>query len=321
MPNPNFDDVLTTTLNKHKKTISDNVSSKNALYAWIKKKNKIEKGAGGAKIVEPLSYNGNGSYRRYAGYDALDTAAYQVLTAAEYAWKGVSMTVRANGQEIRNNAGAEGIIKIVKAKVSNAIDTAANNFSDDLYSNGALSNQIGGLGSIIQATGLGTVGGIDSSLAANAFWRNKVLELAGTNAWNSTNILGYMKDLHMQLTRGNEKPDCIVATNDIFRAVWDSVQGSRMYIDEEQAKVGFSNIMFEGAIVFHDTNTNFAATGEKAYFLNTKYLGITVHKEADWAVGEKRVPTNEDSILIPILWQGNMTCSNRSMQGLLLDAA
>jgi hypothetical protein len=37
--------------------------------------------------------------------------------------------------------------------------TAANNMSIDLFSSGALTNQMGGLGAIITSDGTGTVGG------------------------------------------------------------------------------------------------------------------------------------------------------------------
>jgi hypothetical protein len=29
---------------------------------------------------------------------------------------------------------------------------------------------------------------------------------------------------------------------------------------------------------------------------------------------------NQDAVVIPMLWMGNLVCSNRSLQGLLLDA-
>lgn len=57
------------------------------------------------------------------------------------------------------NNGPERMINLAKAKINNAINTAANNMSVDIYSDGALANQIGGLALLIQASGTGTVGG------------------------------------------------------------------------------------------------------------------------------------------------------------------
>ena len=57
------------------------------------------------------------------------------------------------------NSGKEQIINLAEARVKNAMRTAANYMSIDLYSDGALANQMGGLALLIQSNGQGTVGG------------------------------------------------------------------------------------------------------------------------------------------------------------------
>ena len=74
----------------------------------------------------------------------------------------------ASGLEPGVNSGGAKIINLVKARMKNAIRTFKNNFSADLYSDGTLPNQIGGLQVLVSDAGTGTVGGIDSS--AWAFW-------------------------------------------------------------------------------------------------------------------------------------------------------
>ena len=82
-----------------------------------------------------------------------------MLSAAEYPWAQVAIHVTASGREIRQNSGKEAMINLVKARVNNAFRTANNNFTTDLYSTGALTNQINGLGALITTDGTGTVGG------------------------------------------------------------------------------------------------------------------------------------------------------------------
>ena len=53
------------------------------------------------------------------------------------------------------------------------------------------------------------------------------------------------------------------------------------------------------------------------YFLNTDYLGLTVHKDANWTELDEKMSVNQDAEVIPIIWQGNLTVSNRSLQGVL----
>src|SRR5512139_3918607 len=146
MPSPNstFTEMVTTTLRKHYREVTDNVSSNNALLNRLKKKGKIKTVSGGYEIAIPLDYAENGTYQRFSGYDSLNTDASDVLSSAQYQWAQVAIHVTASGRELRMNSGAEAMINLVKARVANAMRTAANNFSIDLYSTGALTNQIGG---------------------------------------------------------------------------------------------------------------------------------------------------------------------------------
>ena len=53
------------------------------------------------------------------------------------------------------------------------------------------------------------------------------------------------------------------------------------------------------------------------YFLNTDYLAVVVHEDANMSVLDEVKPYNQDAAVIPVLWMGNLTCSNRSLQGVL----
>lgn len=94
-----------------------------------------------------------------SGYDALNTSASDVLTSAKYDWAQAAIHVTASGRELRMNNGPQKMIALAKARMKNAKNTAANNMSVDIFSDGALTNQIGGLALLIQAAGTGTVGG------------------------------------------------------------------------------------------------------------------------------------------------------------------
>ena len=158
-PNSTFTELVTTTLRNHPTEISDNVSTHNALYRYLKEKGKIELLDGGYEIVRPLDWQNNSTYQRFSGFDTLSVAQSNVLTAAKYDWVQAAVHVVASGEELRKNAGKEQLINLMKARVKNAMRTAANNMSIDLFSSGALTNQMGGLGAIITSDGTGTVGG------------------------------------------------------------------------------------------------------------------------------------------------------------------
>lgn len=328
MPTPSsvFTEMVTTTDRSWGSKVTDNVSNHNALLNIMKKKGKIKTVSGGYEIAEPIEYAENATYQRYSGYDNLDTSSSDVLTSVKYDWQQVALHVTASGKEIRMNMGSkERMINLVKARKDNALRTAANNFSIDLYSSGALTNQIGGLANIIQTNGEGTVGGIVSGTFT--FWKNQFKEMTGTNlaaspsVTNAASMKADMNSLWLSLNRGADKPDLIVMSHDFYALFELGEQNLQRYADADMAQAGFQTLKYKSANVIFDDNTNFSTTQERAYFLNTDYLYLVQHKEAQWTMDEEKRPTNQDAIVVPMYWMGNLVCTNRSLQGILFDAS
>lgn len=324
-PSQIFTEMVTTTDRTWGQKITDNVSKHNALLNRMKSKGKIKTIGGGYEIAEPISYAENSTYQRYAGYDALNTNASDVLTTVKYPFRQVALHVTASGREIRMNSSKEAMKNLVRARKDNAIDTATNQFAIDLYSSGALSEQVNGLQNLIQTNGQGTVGGIDS--ATWTFWRNKFREATGTgtaatpSVANSVQFKGDMNALWLSLNRGADKPDLIVMTHDFYALYEVAEQEKQRYADSDLAKAGFTTLKYKSADVIFDDNANFSTTGETAYFLNTNYLYLVQHKEAQWTPDNEKTPVNQDAVVIPIYWMGNLVCTNRALQGRLIDAA
>lgn len=320
MPSPNatFTELVSTTFNKHSKEIKDNVSKNNALCNRLMKKGQHRLVDGGLSIVQPLDYNANNTYQRYSGYDLLNISASDVITSAQYQWRQIALNVVASGLELRINSGDSLIINLVKAKVKNAIRTFKNNFSGDIYSDGSLSNQINGLQALVSDLGTGTVGGIDSS--ANPFWRSIVQSAAAPLQGgagitpSATTIESLMLPLWLALTRGDDQPDLIVSSNDYY-TFFDNSQTSLKRYTDDTASGGFVSLKYKRADVIFDGGSGIP--NAHMYFLNTDYLELVAHKDADLAVMDEMKPVNQDAAVIPVLWMGNMTCSNRSLQGVI----
>lgn len=317
-PNSTFTELVTTTLREHPNEISDNVSDHNALYNRLSKKSKVKRAlSGGTEIVEPLDYAENGTFQRYSGYDTLSIEASDVLSAAKYDWVQSAVSVVASGRELRINSGKNQIIDLMKARTKNAIRTAANNMSVDLYSSGSLTNQMGGLAHIIQTDGGGTVGGIVST--TYTFWKNKFQEATGTGP-SYTDLKKDMLTLWLSMVRGTDKPDLIVSTHDLYTVYWDQLSDVQRYRNEDTPDT-FQSLKFQSADVMFDSNDNFSTTGEKMYFLNTDYLALRYHPDANWTPLEEKTSVNQDAAVVTMIWQGQLTCSNRSQQGVLIDAS
>lgn len=317
-PNAVFTEIVATTNREHPSLFADNVSDHNALLRRLKAKGKIKKIDGGYEIVRPLDYAENNTYQRYSGFDLLNVQASEVLSAAKFDWCQAAIHVVASGRELRQNSGRNQIADLAKQRLKNAMRTAANNQSVDLYSSGALTNQMGGTAHVITADGTGTVGGINS--ATYPFWANQFYEIPGANGWSKANIKGYMNTLWLRCVRGTDKPDVIVSSQDMFSAYWESLQDLQRFTSADKAEAGFPELKYNTADIIFDSNSNFSTTAEKMLYLNTDFLEMVVHQDANWAQEDDKVSTNQDGVVIPLLWMGNLVCSNRSLQGTLIDA-
>jgi hypothetical protein len=319
-PNATFTELVSTTFRKHSKDVKDNISRNNALYARMATKGNIRTEDGGLTIVQPLDYNANGTYQRYSGYDLLNIQQSDVISAAEYQWRQIALNVVASGLELRTNSGSSQIIKLAKARIKNAMRTFKNNFSYDLYADGTLPNQISGLQAMVADAGTGIIGGIDSGTWS--FWQNAVQSAAapiqggGAVVPSATTMeTGLMLPLWLNQVRGDDKPDLIVASNDYFTFFEGSQVAIKRYTNDDSVSGGFTSLKYKNADVIFDGGSGIPAA--HMYFLNTEYIELVVHKDANLSVQDQMSPYNQDAAVIPILWMGNMVCSNRRLQGVL----
>lgn len=327
MPSPNavFTELVSTTFRNHPKEVMDNVSKHNALYRMIAEGGRARTEDGGTSIAIPLEYASNGTYQRYSGLDLLNIAQSDVISSAEFQWRNIAIHVVASGNDLRINNGASKIASLAKSRIRNAINTFGNNFSADMYGDGTLTNQIGGLQLLVSDAGQGTVGGIDS--AAFPFWQSKVQSAAapmqGGGAITPSAVSGIMESLmlplYLETTRNNDCVDLIVASNDYFAFYEQGLSSQKQYMDNVMASAGFSALRYKKAKVIFDGNSGMPAS--RMYFLNTKNIELVAHTDANLTViGDETAglrPINQDAAVIPMLWMGNMTCSNRSLQGVM----
>lgn len=321
-PSTVFTELVATTWRNHSKDVKDNLSRNNALYNWMTRAGNVRKEDGGLTIATPLDYNSNGTYQRYSGYDVLNIQQSDVITAAEYQWRQIALNVVASGLELRVNSGGNAIVKLAKARIKNAMRTFKNNFSFDLYGDGTLPNQINGLQALVSDTGTGVIGGIDSS--AWPFWQNAVQSAAaplqGGDAItvSATTIESLMLALWLNQVRGDDKPDLIVSSNDWFSIYELSQVSLKRYTANNgsgTANGGFTSLKYKDADVVFDGGSGIP--NAHMYFLNTDYLELVVHTDANLSIQDDMKPYNQDATVIPILWMGNLSCTNRRLQGVM----
>ena len=116
MSNPNFDQLLSTTLANYRKQLTDNVFTARPLTYFLMDKGRIRMLDGGTKIVEPLIYGTNGTVNSYSGYDTISITAQDGITAAEYDWKQYAVSIAISGIEEAKNNGEQAVLNLLEAK-------------------------------------------------------------------------------------------------------------------------------------------------------------------------------------------------------------
>lgn len=316
-------EIVTTTLRNRTGQTADNVTKNNALLNRLKKKGNIKTVDGGRTIVQELEYAENGTFTRYSGYEALNISPSDVFAGAEYNYAQAAVAVSMSGLEMVQNSGKEAIINLLEGRIKNAERTLTNNIAIDCYSDGTGSGgrQIGGLAYLIDSTpSTGVVGGIDSSASIAAFWRNIAFSSStnGGAAATSANIQSYMNQIWVQLVRGSDAPDLIVADNNYWRLYLESLQSIQRIASSDMAEIGFSTIKYMNADVVLDGGVGGGAATNTMNFINTNYLYFRPHVDRNMAPLENdRFAVNQDAMVKLIGFAGNMTASNRRLQGIL----
>lgn len=321
VPNSVMTEIVTTTLRNRTGKLQDNVTKNNGLLNRLKKKGKVKTVSGGRTIVQEMEYQENGTFKRYSGYEALNISPSDVFTAAEFNWAQAAVAVSISGLEMLQNSGESAIIDLLESRISNAEKTITNNIALDCYSDGTADGgrQIGGLQLLVSSNpNTGTVGGIDRSQWA--FWRNKKFSglTDGGAAVTSANIQSYMNRLYLQLVRGSDQPDLIVADNNFYRYYLESLQAIQRIQSTDTAMAGFNGLKYMNADVILDGGYGGGAPVNSMYMLNTDYIYFRPHTDRFFTpLGDDRFAVNQDAMVKLVGFAGNMTLSNAFLQGVL----
>ena len=312
-PNSTYTEIVTTTLAGYSKTMADNVTNNNALLRHIDR-NGNKSPATGRTIVQELEYAANSTTKWYSGYEVLDTSTSNVFTAAEFNYKQLAGNVVISGLEQVENSGSEQIFNLLKSRIRNLEKSLKNDMATALYADGTGtdSKELGGLQLIVPGTVGNTVGGINSG--TYTFWANQVYDFSTEGATASaTTIQTAMNTLWLACIRGADRPDVIVGDTTYFGFYWASLQTNQRFTSDESASAGFMNLMFMDAPVYYDDQ----CPASKMYFLNTDYLFLRYAEGREFVPLGEKASVNQDALVMPVAWAGNLTVSNRARQGVI----
>ena len=318
-------DVVTTSLENRSRKLADNLTNNNALLMRLRKRGNSMPFSGGREIIQELAYTSNATFMWYSGYEPLNIALNDTMTAARFAIKQCAIAVVISGLEEIQNSGEQAMMNLIAMRGQVAENSFLNAMSTGLYSDGTAfgGKQIGGLQLLISKTPTtGTVGGIDAS--AQTWWRNTANDQTtdALSTVTATNIQPYFNKITLNLKRNSDGVDMIVADTVFYGFYLASLQTIQRITDTGTAGGGFTALKYYGAgkevDVILDGGKGGQIPASTAYFINSDFLFFRPSSARNFVViGGERANVNQDAIVKLSAWAGNLTCANRSLQGVL----
>lgn len=330
-PYPSIDDIVATTIENRSKEAADNVTRNNALLNRLDKRGNNRAYTpidGGTTIWQEIEYALNGTTQWYSGYEVINIAPQQIFSTAIFPIRQAAVSVSVSGLEELQNSGEERMIDLVGGRVNNAEKSLEDLIAVGIYSDGTVPKQINGLQALISKTPtMGTVGGIDASTWT--FWQNIAFSsnTDGGAPASAANIRSYMDMVYNQLIRGNDMPDIMVADNNYWELYNQNLQAIQRIAEANTGEGGFMALKYRGKDVLLDGGFQGYSTdpipvggvpANTMYFINTRYLQYRPHRDRNFTpIGKNRMSVNQDATVKLMGWAGNLTVSNRRLQGVL----
>jgi hypothetical protein len=241
--NSSVSDIIATNIQSRSGELADNVTNNNALLRRLKERGNVKTFSGGNVILQEIMYNDSttNNTNSYSGYEVLNVSQNSPISAAQFGITQYAAAVSISGLEMIQNSGKEAIIDLLDGRMNVAEAQLANRIGSDIYLDGTGNSgkNITGLGAAVpDAPTSGTYGGINR--ATYTFWQSVAYSgvTNGGSAVTASNIQQYMDSLAVQLIRGTDKPDLIVADNIYYRLYLQSLQSIQRISDSGQLVCG-----------------------------------------------------------------------------------
>jgi hypothetical protein len=301
----NFDTLVSTTLDKVRPKLTDQISTENVLLAWLSANARVTVD-GGTVIRRPLLFAFNDTVGSYSGYDLIDVTPQEGIGWAEYPWKQHAGSVVISGEEVEKNDGTAQLINLLQAKVDQLKISVADDLNAMLFADGTGNGgkDMLGLKALVDSTG--TVGEIAQS--TYTWWASVEDSAIDLTVLDGVRELGSM---YNSLRINRSKTDIIVTSQAAYEAYEELALPNLRFNDLRMADLGFEAIAFKGAGVVFDPDVD----SGYAYLLNSDHLEF-VQKEGRWLdMTDFQRPYNQDAKVALILSMGNLITDMRRAHG------
>lgn len=296
-----LDNLYTTTWQNRMPGVADNFFNATPFWWWLKEHNRMKTQRGGRFIEVNLEYASNASVSWVSKGTAVPLNDYEFLRTAQFDWRHVVANITRFGTDDQANAGQAKIMNLMNSKLDNTERSLQVEFEDRLTGGAgtitaatttALAAAFDGLTCLVAddptATSGGNgiaVGGIDSTTAANSWWRNKTKNMTGLSF--ATSGIDWMRKVYNDASNNNSKdaPDFLLSDQWTYEQYEAAVLPYFRTENRKMADLSFDNQTYKGKpwvwtpyIEGEDSDT---PVGGKLYMLNTKHLSL-IYDPAVW---------------------------------------
>lgn len=301
----NFDTLITTTLDKVRPVLTDQISNENVLTAWLNMKSRVTLD-GGSVIRRPLLFAFNDTVSSYSGYDLIDTTPQEGLGWAEYAWKQHAGSVVISGEEVKKNSGSAQLINLLQAKVDQLKLSIADDMNAMLWATsvGNGGKDFDSIPTLVKASG--TVGNVDPS--TYTWWVSQTD--ASVDLTDPAGVTD-MNAMVNTIRTARSKVDIEITTQAVYQAYEALALPNIRFTNTRLADLGFEAIAHKTAELAFDPD----CPSGTVYFLNSDRLEFVQHRDSWLTPTEFVRPYNQDAKVALILSMGNLITDSRRSHG------
>ncbi len=319
--------------------VIDQLSFKSPLLERIlKRKKKLT----GMRVEQPVEFARNPQAGAWSGgYAVLPFQTPEIITKAMHDYAYYQCPIVWAETDVLKNSGPEAIADYAEAITKNATKSLMETFGKDLYKDGSV-NALGartldGLSAICTHNSNpapGPYGGIDrvsstgtrASYTNNAWWNAQVVAAnagavtrwMGNFNFNNASTVIDMRKMNQFLLLFPELPDALYTSYALFGKLWDLNQANEKIERSnggDKYDVGARKIFINGVPVYPDILID---NENKIYGVSHDEITLRVSK--DFEAGDMKRPTRQRIVGTHIFFDGQLTCAQPQMQGVMTGA-
>ena len=314
----NWDIAWTTSMDVHRKRITDNINNSNPTLELLRRSGRVEIDRGGRIMREDLYY-ANGTMEWMSGRQTLSTAEPDGVTAAFYETRYAVVPIVVSWTDEQEAQTRESAMSLMATKTIQARNTLQAGINSAIWSAQSGKSMLGFQDLIADAPTTGTIGGINR--ANESWWRN-------TESSSSTNFNNKSGDIYdglslmgSQMTAASDGNDMIT---DIFmgltfytefQSIMESTGYARVTSGDGNASVDAGKPKFRGATVHKDRDV----ASDSIYGINRKYFKLKVQSGANFRK-TPFVPGSDQLARVSFMTAGLQLISNNPRRGFVMSA-